>query len=72
VLDPAGVTDIFHMPPARLTLSAGAEALRCLHISNKVLGWYRLLPDTDCQQRRLAALPGDRRGSLLHGSRGRR
>jgi hypothetical protein len=30
VLDPAGGTDIFQMPPARLMLTAGMEALRCL------------------------------------------
>jgi hypothetical protein len=39
-LDPAGGTDIFHMPPARVTLTAGADALRCLRLSSKVLRWY--------------------------------
>jgi hypothetical protein len=43
VLDPAGGTDIFQMPPARIKLTAGAEALRCLRLSDKVLRWY-----TDC------------------------
>jgi hypothetical protein len=40
VLDPAGGTDIFHMPPGRVKLTAGTDALRCLFISNKVLRWY--------------------------------
>jgi len=40
VLDAAGGTDIFHMPPARVTLTAGTDALRCLRLSNKVLRWY--------------------------------
>ncbi len=40
VLDAAGGTDIFHMPPARLKFTAGAGGLRCLKISGKVLRWY--------------------------------
>jgi len=41
VLDAAGGTDIFQMPPARLKLTAGADALRCLRFSTKgVLRWY--------------------------------
>ncbi|MGB6395741.1 MAG: DUF6151 family protein [Bradyrhizobium sp.] len=40
VLDPAGGTDIFHMPPARVKLTAGTDALRCLRLSDKVLRWY--------------------------------
>jgi hypothetical protein len=43
VLDPAGGTDIFHMPPGRVKLTAGTDAMRCLRLSNKVLRWY-----TDC------------------------
>jgi len=43
VLDAAGGTDIFQMPPARVKLIAGVEALRCLRFSSKVLRWY-----TDC------------------------
>jgi hypothetical protein len=43
VLDPAGGTHIFQMPPGRLKLTAGTDALRCLRFSNKVLRWY-----TDC------------------------
>jgi len=40
VLDPAGGTDIFQMPPARIRLTAGTDALRCLRLSDKVLRWY--------------------------------
>jgi len=40
VLDAAGGTDIFQMPPARMTLTAGADAVRCLSLSSKVLRWY--------------------------------
>lgn len=40
VLDPAGGTDIFQMPPARLKIIDGMEALRCLRLSEKVLRWY--------------------------------
>jgi len=43
VLDPAGGTDIFQIPPARMKLTAGADAMRCLRFSGKVLRWY-----TDC------------------------
>ncbi len=41
-LDPAGGTDIFHMPPGRVTLTAGQGALRCLRLSSTtgVLRWY--------------------------------
>jgi len=42
VLDAAGGTDIFQMPPGRLKITDGAEALRCLrlHAGSKVLRWY--------------------------------
>jgi hypothetical protein len=41
VLDVAGGTDIIQMPPARVKLTAGADALRCLRLSDKgVLRWY--------------------------------
>ena len=43
VLDPAGGTNIFQMPPGRVKLTAGTDSLRCLCLSNKVLRWY-----TDC------------------------
>jgi hypothetical protein len=42
VLDSAGGTDIFQMPPGRVKLTAGADALRCLRLSEDsyVLRWY--------------------------------
>jgi hypothetical protein len=40
VLDAAGGTDIFQMPPGRLKLSEGTDAMRCLRLSSKVLRWY--------------------------------
>jgi hypothetical protein len=43
VLDGAGGTDIFQMPTGRVKLTAGADAVRCLHFSSKVFRWY-----TDC------------------------
>ena len=43
VLAAAGGTDIFQMPPARMKLTAGTDALRCLSLSRKVFRWY-----TDC------------------------
>ena len=58
VLDPAGGTDIFQMPPARVRLSAGMDAVRCLRLSDKgVLRWY-----TDCC-RTLSATPQRSRAS---------
>lgn len=44
VLDSAGGTDIFQMPGGRVKLTVGADAVRCLRLSDKgVLRWY-----TDC------------------------
>jgi hypothetical protein len=43
VLDAAGGTDIFQMPPARLSLDEGCDAVRCVRFSDEVLRWY-----TDC------------------------
>jgi hypothetical protein len=40
VLDAAGGTDIFQMPPAHVTFTAGFEALRCARLSSGVLRWY--------------------------------
>jgi Family of unknown function (DUF6151) len=40
VLDAAGGTDIVHLPAARVTLTAGADAVRCISFSGKVLRWY--------------------------------
>jgi Family of unknown function (DUF6151) len=54
VLDPLGGTDIFQMPPGRVTLTAGADALRCLRLSDKgVLRWY-----TDCCRTPIANTAG--------------
>lgn len=52
VLDPAGVTDIVHMPPARLKLTAGTDVMRCLRLSDKVLRWY-----TECCRTPIANTP---------------
>jgi hypothetical protein len=54
VLDPAGGTDIFQMPPARIQLTAGTDALRCLRLSEKVLRWY-----TDCCRTPIANTAAD-------------
>src|SRR5215469_12035592 len=43
ILDAAGGTDIFQMAPARAKLMAGADAIKCISVSGKVLRWY-----TDC------------------------
>ncbi len=40
VLDAAGGTDIFQMPPSRVKLTAGTDAVRCLRLSNNVFRWY--------------------------------
>jgi hypothetical protein len=52
VLNPSGGTDIFHMPPGRVKLTQGTEALRCLRLSDKVLRWY-----TDCCRTPIANTP---------------
>lgn len=40
VLDAAGGTDIYQMPPARMELVAGMDALAYVQFSSKVLRWY--------------------------------
>jgi hypothetical protein len=40
MLDPAGGTDIFQMPPGRVKLTAGTDAMRRLSLTNRVLRWY--------------------------------
>src|ERR1043165_4882385 len=42
VLDSAGGTDIFQMPPGRVALAAGIDEVRCVRLSAKsgVLRWY--------------------------------
>jgi hypothetical protein len=47
-LDPAGGTDIFHMPPGRVKLTAGTDAMRCLSpLEQGPSLVHRLLPDPD-------------------------
>jgi len=54
VLDPAGGTDIFQMPPGRVKLTAGADVLRCLRLSDSgVLRWY-----TECCRTPIANTAG--------------
>lgn len=52
VLDTAGGTDIFHMPPGRVRFTTGTDALRCLRFSSKVLRWY-----TECCRTPIANTP---------------
>jgi hypothetical protein len=40
VLDTAGGTDIYQMPAGCVKLTAGTDAVRCLHFSSKVFRWY--------------------------------
>jgi hypothetical protein len=54
VLDAAGGTEIFQMPPGRVKLTAGADALRCLRLSDRgVLRWY-----TECCRTPIANTAG--------------
>jgi hypothetical protein len=56
VLDPAGGTDIFQMPPGRVKLTAGVDALRSVRLSDRgVLRWY-----TDCCRTPIANSAGPR------------
>jgi len=59
VLDTAGGTDIFQMPPARIKLTEGTEAIRCLRLSDRVLRWY-----TDCCRTPIANSAADPRFPL--------
>jgi hypothetical protein len=40
VLDAAGGTDIVQLPPGRVQLTAGIDAVQSLRFSNKVFRWY--------------------------------
>jgi hypothetical protein len=62
VLDPSGGTDIFQMPPGRLTFSAGEDALRSLRLSErtKVLRWY-----TECCRTPIANTAGGARFPVI-------
>lgn len=66
VLDAAGGTDIFQMPPAHVKLTEGTGALRCLRLSRRtrVLRWY-----TDCCRTPIgnsADRPGFPIAALIH------
>ena len=56
VLDTAGGTDIFQMPPGHVKLTAGADSLRCVSLSGKVLRWY-----ADCCRTPIANTAADPR-----------
>jgi hypothetical protein len=56
VLDSGGGTDIFQMAPARVTLSAGADAVRCVRLGvREVRRWY-----ADCCRTPIANTAGPR------------
>ena len=55
VLDAAGGTDIVQIPARHLRLTAGADAVRCLRLSNRVFRWY-----TDCCRTPIANTAGPR------------
>jgi len=59
VPNPAGGTDIFQVPPARIKLTEGMEAIRCLRVSDKVLRWY-----ADCCHTPIANTAADPRYPL--------
>jgi Family of unknown function (DUF6151) len=75
VLDPAGGTDIFQIPPGRVKLTVDKDAVRCLRLSEKgVLRWY-----TDCCRTRIGNTAVSPRfpvmavvhSSMVHGADGR-
>jgi hypothetical protein len=68
VLDTAGGTDIFQMPTGRVKLTAGSDAVRCLHFSSKVFRWY-----TDCCRTPIGNTAGPRFPviGLIHSFMGR-
>ena len=73
VLDPAGGTDIFHLPPARVKTHRGhGGAAMPLPLRQGVALVQRLLPDPGRQHSRAAGLPCHRRGAFIHGPRSRR
>ena len=66
VLNSAGGTDIVQMPPARVTLAAGADALRCLSLAggSRVLRWYSACCRTPIAN--TAASPGFPLVAIIH------
>jgi hypothetical protein len=64
VLDAQGGTDIFQMPPARLAITAGADLLRCVRLSDQVLRWYAECCKTPIAN--TAARPGFPIAGVIH------
>jgi len=66
VLDGAGGTDIVQLPPARVTLAAGTDALRCLSLAggSRVLRWYSACCCTPIAN--TAASPGFPLVAIIH------
>jgi hypothetical protein len=64
VLDIAGGTDIFQMPPGQIDLSEGVDALGCVQFSDKVLRWYALCCRTPIAN--TPAAPGFPLAGLIH------
>jgi hypothetical protein len=60
VIDAAGGTDIFQLPPAHVKITAGADAVRCVRFSRKVLRWY-----TDCCRTPIGNTAADPRFPVL-------
>jgi len=60
VLDAAGGTDIFQLPPRRVQLVAGTDVVRCLRFSSKVLRWY-----AECCRTPIANTAASRRFPLV-------
>jgi len=71
VLDPAGGTDIFHMPAGRVKLAAGTDAVRCLQFSKRVFRRYADCCRTPIANTAGASFPCGRPYSRFHGSRDR-
>lgn len=65
ILDSAGGTDIFQMPPGRVKLTAGTDAVRCLRLSIQgVLRWYTVCCRTPIGN--TAASPGFPLIAVIH------
>ena len=71
VLDSAGGTDIFQMPPGRVKLTGARKPAVPAPLQQGFALVHRLLPDPDCQHGRRAGLPVIAAGSFVHGPRGR-
>jgi len=60
ILDVAGGSEIFQMPPGHVTVTAGLDALRCVRFSGKALRWY-----ADCCRTPIANTAADPRFPVL-------